>query len=139
MEVEGYNMPDELYYHKEHTWAKVDGNKAKVGVNDFTQKLAGEISYVEAPFEGDEVTQDDEVGTLETGKWVGKIYAPVSGTVTAINENLMDDPTIINEDPYGEGWIYEVVMSDTGELKNLMQGDCAAAWLKEEIKKHAQE
>jgi len=137
MDVQGYDMPDDLYYHKGHVYAKVEGNKAVVGINDFTQKLAGEISYVESPFEGDEVSQDDEVGTIETGKWVGKIYAPVSGTVSAVNEELMDDPAIINEDPYERGWIYKIEMSDPSELENLMKGDAASAWLKEEIKKHA--
>ena len=137
MDVEGYAMPDELYYHKEHMWARVEGNKVRVGVNDFTQKLAGEVSYVEAPFEGDEVKQGDEIGTIETGKWVGKIYAPVSGTVCAVNENLMDDPTLINSEPYGAGWIFEIEMTDSGELTNLMKGNDAAEWLKTEIEKHA--
>jgi len=137
MDVQGYDMPDDLYYHKGHVYAKVEGNKAVVGINDFTQKLAGEISYVESPFEGDEVSQDDEVGTIETGKWVGKIYAPVSGTVSAVNEELLDNPAIINEDPYERGWIYKIEMSDPSELENLMKGDDASAWLKEEIKKHA--
>ncbi|ODS36929.1 MAG: glycine cleavage system protein H [Candidatus Altiarchaeales archaeon WOR_SM1_86-2] len=137
MDMEGYDMPDELYYHKGHMWARVEGNKARVGVNDFTQKLAGEVSYADAPFEGDEVKQDDEVGTIETGKWVGKLYAPVSGKVSAVNEALEDDPTLINRDPYGEGWIFEVDMSDPGELNNLMQGDKAAEWLRGEIKEHA--
>jgi len=137
MNVEGYEMPDDLYYHKEHMWVKVDGNRARVGINDFSQKLAGEISYVEAPFEGDEVSQDDEVGTIETGKWVGKLYAPVSGAVSALNESLVDDPTIINTDPYGDGWIFEIEITDPGELKNLMKGSDAFEWLKGEIAAHA--
>lgn len=138
MNVQGYDMPDDLYYHKEHVWVRVKGNKATVGFNDFTQKMAGEISYVETPFEDDEVAQDDEVGTLETGKWVGKMFAPVSGKVTAVNEELMDDPTLINEDPYGKGWLFEIEMSNPEELENLMKIEDASEWLKSEIDKHAE-
>ncbi|RLI91364.1 MAG: glycine cleavage system protein H [Candidatus Altiarchaeales archaeon] len=136
MNVEGYEMPDDLYYHKEFMWARVDGNIARVGLIDFAQKMAGEISYVEMPFDGDQVDQDAEVGTIETGKWVGKIFAPVSGTVKSTNERLYDDPTLINKDPYGEGWIFEIEMSNPDELKNLMRGDAAIEWLKGEIAKH---
>ncbi len=136
MDLEGYDMPDDLYYHKEFMWAKVDGNTAKIGFIDFAQKLSGEISYVEMPFEGDEVQQNDEVGTVETGKWVGKLYAPVSGTVKTSNEKLYDDPTMINNSPYGDGWIFEIEMSNPDELENLMKVDAAVEWLKGEIEKH---
>ena len=130
MDVKEYEMPDDLHYHKEHMWAKIEGNNAKVGLNDFSQKLAGEISYVEPPYEDDTVTQDDEVGTVETGKWVGKLYAPVSGTVCAVNDDLRDDPTMINSDPYGEGWIFEIEMRDPDELNNLMKKNDTVEWLK---------
>ncbi len=136
MDVEGYDMPDDLYYHKEFMWARVDGSTARVGLIDFAQKMSGDISYVEMPFDGDQVSQDDEVGTVETGKWVGKIFAPVSGTIKATNEKLYDDPTVINKDPYGEGWIFEVEMSDPDELGNLMKIDAAVEWVKGEIAKH---
>ena len=136
MDVEGYDMPDDLYYHKEFMWGRVTGNVMRVGLIDFAQRMSGDISFVEMPFEGDEVAQDDEVGTVETGKWVGKLFAPVSGTIKSINEKLYDDPTIINKEPYGEGWIFEIEMSDPSELDNLMQGNTAAEWLKKEIAKH---
>lgn len=134
--VENYDMPEELYYHKEHMWAKVEGDKVKVGLSDFSQKLAGEISYIEMPEEGDQVNQDKVVGSYETGKWLGKIYAPVSGEVISINEDTEDDPTLINKDPYGEGWIFEMKMSDSAQLANLMKGEKAVEWLKGEITKH---
>lgn len=137
--VEDYDMPDELYYHKEHMWAKVEGDKVKVGLTDFSQKLAGEISYIEMPEEGDEVNQDDVVGSYETGKWLGKIYAPLSGEIISMNEDAEDDPTLINKDPYGEGWIFEIKMSSPAELNNLMKGEKAIEWLKGEIAKHAKE
>ena len=136
MDVEGYEMPDDLYYHQEFMWAKIDGNIARVGLIDFAQKMAGDISYVEMPFDGDQVDQNAEVGTIETGKWVGKIFAPVSGTVKGTNEKLYDDPTLINKDAYGDGWIFELEMSNPDELKNLMQGAKVVGWLKGEIAKH---
>ena len=137
--VEDYNMPDELYYHKEHMWARVEEDKVKVGLTDFSQELAGEISYIEMPEEGDEVKQDDVVGSYETGKWLGKIYAPVSGEIINMNEDAEDDPTLINKDPYGEGWIFEMKMSNSAELNNLMKGEKAVEWLKGEIAKHPKE
>jgi glycine cleavage system H protein len=106
-----------------------------VGLSDFSQKLAGEISYIEMPEEGDQVNQDKVVGSYETGKWLGKIYAPVSGEVISINEDAEDDPTLINKDPYGAGWIFEMKMSDSAELANLMKGEKAVEWLKGEITK----
>ncbi len=135
--VDGYEMPDDLYYHKEHMWARVEGDIVVVGITDFAQKLAGDISFVDMPEEGEEVEQGDRVGTIETGKWLGKLYAPVSGEVIARNEALEDDPTIINKDVYGEGWIFKIKMSDPSELQNLMKGEEAIAWLKGEIEKHA--
>ncbi len=139
MDVKGYNMPDDLYYHKEHMWVKVEGSKAKVGLTDFAQKLAGEISFIELPEEGDEVEKDSVVGSYETGKWLGKIYAPISGEVVAVNEDVDDDPAIINEDPYGKGWLFEIEMSDPSELDDLMKGEDAKNWLLKEIEKHEEE
>ncbi len=137
--IENYDLPDELYYHPEHMWAKVEGDKVKVGLNDFSQKLAGEISYIEMPEEGSQVKQNEVVGIYETGKWLGKIYAPVSGEVVSINEDAEDDPTLINKDPYSAGWVFEMKMSDSAELTNLMKGEKAVEWLKGEIAKHAKE
>ena len=136
MNFEGYEMPDDLYYHKEFMWCRVEGDLAVVGLIDFAQQLSGDISFVEMPLEGDAVSQNDEVGTVETGKWVGKLFAPVSGTIESNNENLYDDPTVINQDPYGEGWIFKIKMSDSSELDNLMKIDDAMKWLKEEIEKN---
>ena len=138
-DVQGYSMPDDLYYHKEHMWLQVEDDVATVGMNDFAQQLAGDISYVEPPMEGDEVEQDEVVGTIETGKWMGKLYAPISGEITEINEELEDDATLVNQDPYGEGWMFRMQMSDPAELEHLMQGDAAVEWLKREIAEHKQD
>ena len=135
-EYEGYLIPDELYFHKEHMWVKVEGDTAVVGMDDFSQKLAGELSFIELPMEGDEVSKDEAVGSYETGKWMGKIFAPVSGEVVEVNEELEDDPSIVNQDPYGKGWMFKLKMSDPSEVDTLMKGDAVIPWLKEEIEKN---
>jgi glycine cleavage system H protein len=137
MEVGEYLLPDDLWYHKEHFWVKLDGDVATVGVTDFFQKLAGEISYLELPSEGDEYSADDVVGTVETGKWVGKIYCPISGTITEVNSEALDDPAIVNRDPYGNGWLFKLKTSDLSELEKLLKGESALKWQEEEIRKKA--
>jgi glycine cleavage system H protein len=135
--IEGYNMPDELYYHNEHAWAKIedDGN-VRVGMNDFYQNLAGDTTYVDLPFEGDEVSQGEVCGKLQSAKWVGKFCSPVSGEILEVNHDLEDDCTLVNKDSYGQGWIMLVKPSDLDtELKNLVHGEAVAPWLKSEIER----
>ncbi len=136
-EIEGYHVPDELLYDKEHMWAKVEEDVVKVGLNDFSQKLAGELSYLEMPEEGAEVSQGEQIGTYETGKWMGKLFAPVSGEVIRYNEEVEDEPTLVNSEPYGKGWLFEIRLKNPSELENLMKVDSATEWLKGEIAKHA--
>ena len=120
MQHKDYNIPEDVKYHAEHMWARVEGDLVVVGVTDFAQKLAGDIVYVDMPMEGDDVTKDKPFGTLETGKWVGKIYAPCSGEVVEYNEEVEDDALIINEDPYGEGWIIKIEPEDMSDLDDLL-------------------
>ncbi len=134
--IEDYELPDDLYYHKEHFWVRVEDKKAVVGFTDFAQKMAGEISFVELPEVDQDVQKDEVIGSIETGKWLGKIYAPLSGTITRVNEELEDEPTLINEDPYGRGWLFEMEITNPDELKELYKGEKAVEWLKEEIKKY---
>jgi glycine cleavage system H protein len=136
MEIEGYFFPDDLYYHKEHFWAKVEGNMVTVGTTDFAQKLAGDIVFVELPSKGKSVEQGKPCGSMESGKWVGRIYAPVSGKVESSNEALEDSPELINESPYEKGWIFK--MSPTNldaDLKNLMRTDNLVDFIKSEIER----
>jgi glycine cleavage system H protein len=135
-EVQGFQLPDELWYHKEHMWARVEGEMVTVGVTDFYQRLAGDISYIELPSVGDDVSMDDVVGTVETGKWIGKIYAPVSGSVESINAEVEDEPNLPNTDPYGKGWLYKIRVSDSSEINSLFKGDSAVTWQTEQIAKH---
>ena len=114
------DRPEDVKYHAEHMWARVEGDLVVVGVTDFAQKLAGDIVYVDLPMEGDEMTKDKPFGSLETGKWVGKVYAPVSGEVEEYNEEVEDDALIINEDPYKGGWIIKIKPNDISEVEDLM-------------------
>ncbi len=134
--IEGYNMPDDLYYHVEHSWAKVEDDVVVVGMTDFFQKEAGDIVFVDLPEEGDEVEQDEVCGKIQSRKWIGKLCAPVSGEIVEVNEDLEDDTTLINTDPYGEGWIIKIEPSNLEEdLERLMKGDAVKEWLMEEMKK----
>ncbi len=108
-----------LLYSESHEWVKVDGDIAIIGVSDFAQSEMGDITYVDLPAEGDEILKDEDFGALESVKASSELYAPVSGTVEAVNEALEDAPELINEDPYGS-WIIKVKMSDPGQLDSLL-------------------
>jgi len=136
MEIEGYVFPDDLYYHKEHYWARVEGDIVTVGTTDFAQKLAGDIVFVEMPSAGKVVEQGKPCGSMESGKWVGRIYAPVSGKVESSNEELEDSPELINSSPYDKGWIFKIHASNLQEdLKNLMKVDQMGDFIKSEIER----
>jgi len=136
MEIEGYSFPDDLYYHKEHFWARVEGNTVVMGTNDFAQKLAGQIVYVELPSPGRAVEQGKPCGSMESGKWVGRVYAPVSGKVESSNQDLEENPELINESPYQKGWICKINPSNLQEeLKNLFKGESLVDFVKSEIER----
>lgn len=138
MKIKDYEMPDELYYHGEHAWAKFeDDGRVRVGMNDFFQAAAGEIVYVDLPFEDDDVNQGETCGKVQSSKWVGKLVAPVSGTIVEVNGDLEGDSTLINKDPYGAGWIMVVEPENwDGEKANLIQGEGPVkSWIEGEIKK----
>lgn len=124
MEFEGYFFPDDLKFEKNHYWAKMDGDIVITGAGEFISKQAGEITFVDLPEESDELTQGKPYGSIESGKWVGRIYAVVSGEVLEVNTSLEDEPEKINSDPYGEGWICKIKPSNlTDEWDALMTVD----------------
>jgi len=138
--IKGYNMPDELYFNKDHSWAKVEGDKVKIGMSDFFQKEAGDVVYIDLPEEEDEVSQGETCGKIQSRKWIGKLVSPISGEILKINENLEDDTSLINKDPYGEGWVLVVKPSKLeDELKNLIHGPAVVAFIESEIKRAEQE
>lgn len=123
MNISGYEFPDDLYYDKNHAWARVEGNTVTQGFTDFAQKLAKEIAYVEMARAGREVPQGQAVMSIESGKWVGRVLAIVGGKVTAINEELEFSPTLINESPYDKGWLVKIEASNLDELKGLWRAN----------------
>jgi glycine cleavage system H protein len=115
-----FDVPDDLYYLESHEW--IDPETGRVGISDFAQDELGDVVFVELPGEGDEFDQDEEFGVVESIKAVSDIYAPVSGEVTDVNEDLADRPELVNEDPFGEGWLVELDF-DESDLDDLLDAD----------------
>lgn len=140
MIVEGYTLPDELYYEENHYWVRPEGGLLVVGMDDFAQKLAGPIVYVQLPTEGKRLAAGKKFAKVESGKWLGKINAPVNGELMASNEALETKPGLINEDCYGAGWMYKIRPDDMAELERLIHGPAAVeAWIKADIERYAKE
>ena len=118
-----FDVPDDLRYLESHEWVRTDDGTARVGVTDFAQDELGDVVFVELPDEGEELVAGEEFGVVESIKAVSDIYAPISGTVTAVNEALFDRPELVNEDPFGEGWMLDVELADEGELDGLLDAD----------------
>ena len=114
------NTPDDLRYSVEHEWVRTVGGRVRVGITDYAQDALGDIVYVELPAVGTEVTVGGKLGEVESTKSVSEIYAPVAGTITAVNDALPDAPEQINEDPYGEGWICELELAADGGVEALL-------------------
>ena len=112
--------PENLKYHKEHSWVKVEGKKATVGITDYAQEALGDIVYIDLPEAGSAIEADAEIGEIESTKATSSVVSPVSGTVVSVNDALEDTPETINEEPYGKGWIVVIEMSNPSELDGLM-------------------
>ena len=140
MEIEGYNMPDDLYYEENHFWVKEEGDLLIMGMDDFAQVMAGEIVYVQLPDDGKKLKLGKKFAKIESGKWLGKVYAPVNGELATVNEELETNPGLINDDCYGNGWMYKIRPDDKGELENLIRGkEAVEKWILADIEKYAQE
>jgi glycine cleavage system H protein len=137
VEIQGYNMPDELYYHQDHAWARVESDgTVVVGMNDMFQKSSGDIVYIDMPMVGDDVDRGQVVGKVQSSKWIGKLASPLAGEVTEVNEELDTDTSLVNKDPYGEGWIFKVKPSRLDDdLGTLLKGAAVKSWLVREIEK----
>ncbi len=116
--------PEDLKYHPEHDWARIDGEEATFGITWYAQDSLGEVVFFEAPKVGDSIKKDESYTEVESVKAVSEVIAPLSGEVTAVNDKLADSPETINEDPYGEGWLVKVKLSDPSEVDSLL--DAAA-------------
>lgn len=126
------NLPSELKYASSHEWARLEGDTVTVGITDHAQDALGDVVYVELPEIGDSVNAGDEAGVVESVKAASDIYAPVSGEVIAINEDLEDAPETINGDPYNDGWFFKLKITDAAELEDLLDADGYTASLEEE-------
>lgn len=109
-----------LYFSKEHTWIKIENDTGTIGITTFAQSELGEIVYVDLPNVGDEFEQDEVFGSVEALKTVSDLFMPLSGEITAVNENLLENPTLVNEKPFSEGWMVKMKVSNPNELSNLL-------------------
>ncbi len=131
--------PEGLKYSKEHEWVLVEGKIATVGITEYAQEELGDIVYVELPEVGEKVVKDDPFGVVESVKAVSDIYAPINGTVVEINDALPDSPETINEDPYGDGWMIKVEMTEMDDLKDLMNADDYAEYVEQQKEEEGEE
>jgi glycine cleavage system H protein len=127
--------PDDIKYHRDHAWVRVEGKRATIGITDYAQHQLGDIVYVDLPEAETEVDAESELSEIESTKATSPVVSPVSGTVVEVNEDLADAPEIINDDPYGNGWLVVVEMSDPSEVDDLMAKDEYEKFLKEEQEK----
>jgi glycine cleavage system H protein len=139
VKLEGYEFPDDMYFHKDHMWARVEGDKVRVGYNAWAANAAGQLVSMKTRPAGRAVKAGKTLGSVESGKWVGSLKIPVSGTIDEINPALADNPGVINDEPYGKGWIALIAATNLdAELAELMKGsdrDTLEEWLKVEIEK----
>ena len=132
VKVEGYEVPEGLYYSKDWMWVKIENGEARIGVTDYAQKQMREIVFAELPKAGDEVRRGEPFGTLESVKAVSDLISPLTGRVVEVNDRASESPEIINEDPYGEGWLILVEPANLEEdLKTLMSFEQAVEWYRE--------
>jgi glycine cleavage system H protein len=126
------DYPDDLKYTKEHEWARITGTVARIGVTRFAIEQLGDVTQVELPDEGEDVVKDEVFGTVESVKAVSDLFAPVSGKVLRVNSPLHDSPEYVNDDPYDEGWMLDVELSDPGQVDTLMTSEQYQAFIAEQ-------
>ncbi|WP_297890016.1 glycine cleavage system protein GcvH [Sulfurihydrogenibium sp.] len=136
--MEEYRIPENLYYTKEHIWVKIEDDVATVGITDYGQHQLGDVVFVDLPELGREVEAGEVIASVESVKAVSEIYSPVTGKIISVNEDLANDPSVINSDPYGDGWIADIQMKDLSEIEDLMTAEDYKAYL-EELEKEEEE
>ena len=126
------SYPDDLRYHPGHDWARIDGDEATLGITWFAQDALGELVHYESPADGSNVTKDEPYGEVESVKAVSEVVAPLSGEVLEVNRKAVDEPEVVNEDPYGEGWLVRIRVSDPAEVELLLDADAYRAHVAEQ-------
>src|SRR5678816_586586 len=114
------NVPEDLHYSKDHEWVRVDGDQAIIGITDYAQNSLGDVVYVELPKPGESFAVNESFGSVESVKAVSEVFTPVAGAVVKTNESLADEPEKVNSDPYGDGWMIRVQMSNPGEVDSML-------------------
>lgn len=117
------NFPSELKYTKDHEWIRVEGDEATIGITEFAQRELGDIVFIEVPSVGDEIEAHEVFGTIEAVKTVSDLFIPVTATIVGVNEKLDGNPELVNEDPYGEGWIIKVSLNNVQDTEDLLSAD----------------
>lgn len=125
------NFPDDLRYSSDHEWARAAGGKIRIGITDYAQDALGDVVYIEIPAVGSKVAAQDKISEVESTKSVSDIFAPVGGTITAVNDVLGDEPQRLNTDPYGDGWICEIELDDPAALDSLLDAAAYQALVEE--------
>ncbi len=139
VKVEGFDFPDDLYYTDDQLWVKKENGKVRLGLTAFGAELAGKIKFVRLRPAGKAVKAGKSIGTMESGKWTGPIKTPFTGTLVEVNENLKTNPGLLNDDPYGEGWIAVIEPTDfDSEVGELQGADGLEAWAKKQIEEKQQ-
>lgn len=126
--------PDDLKYHKEHTWIKTSGKKVTIGITNYAQDALGDIVYIDLPEVDTEIEANSEIGEIESTKATSSIISPVSGRIVQVNDDLSETPEVINDDPYGKGWIAVIEIDDVAELEDLMDSSEYSKYVEEESK-----
>lgn len=126
--------PDDLKYHKEHTWLRTSGKKVTIGITNYAQDALGDIVYIDLPEVDTDIEANSEIGEIESTKATSSIICPVSGRIVQVNDDLSETPEIINDDPYGKGWIAVIEIDDASELDDLMDASEYAKYVEEEAK-----
>jgi len=131
--------PDDLYYTRNHLWVRIQGTRATVGVTDYAQREMGEVLFVDLPEEGSQVEKDDVFGSLESSKTVAELRCPVSGEIVSISKDLEEEPSLVNDDPYGRGWLIVVEIDDPNELEEMINAADYEELLEQEAEEDEEE
>jgi glycine cleavage system H protein len=141
VKIDGNEFPEDLYYHRDHMWVKVEGGNVRVGYNDWAQEAAGKLVNLNTRKVGRSVKASKTLGTVESGKWVGPLKSPIAGEILEVNQDVLKTPSLINDDPYGAGWIALIAATDLDtDVAELIPGsdqETLKAWLTEEKEKNA--
>jgi glycine cleavage system H protein len=139
MSNKNYEFPSDLLYNRQNYWLKKTEGRVRVGLSDYGQNTVGDVLYLELGKEGQKLQQGEEFGSIEAGKWVGTLQAPIRGRIAAVHDELSGKPAAINNSPYQSGWLYEMDNVDESQLKGMMDVNEYRAWVQEQIKLEEQE